>query len=118
MIADKNLANPDAFPPGTAIERPPQRSYARKLISLLRYLDVQKVPTTPAQAEEVSKVADELSKSPSLRDRETGAALRLKILEHNRKMAELVSRAMVEEKQPVNVAVFVKVIKGVNEEML
>ena len=103
MIADKNLANPDAFPNGTVTERFTPRSEAKQIMQCLAHYDAKMIALPDALMVRVTELIEEYANSGNERRQELAVTMTMKANEHNRKMAEQVSRGMVEEKQPVNV---------------
>lgn len=121
MIAPSNIAAGAHIPGAGGLPLKQQgftRSDARMLMRILKHGNAHGLPVTKEQAQSWVDGVQALKASTNERNRATGLQLELLGLKLNFERAKLMAEyAMPKEAPKVNVAVFVKVIEGVNDDL-
>lgn len=122
MIAPHNIAAGAHIPGAGGLPLKQQRfsrGDARMLMRIMKHGHAHGLPTTKEQTETWVMGVQALKASDNERNRATGLQLELLGLKLNLERAKLMAEyAMPKEAAQVNTVVLVKVIHGVNEEML
>lgn len=117
MIAKSPNIDAIAHGEGGHEHKYPSRSEAITVWKVLKHNFVHNIPNTPEQIREWCEGVAAMAQSKSERLQATARKLQMEAMKFNLEIAKLeIDREMPKAVAPVNVAVFVKVIKGVDEE--